>query len=149
MKKLLFIILSCSIAGAADNLNAPVQRAVEFNRWYITQINADKYPITDSAEINKFVTADTLKKLRRTQEAGYTGEFYEADFFTKSQYIGADWQQNVAVVAGDVDPVCINVYISFGAKQEHTVIDCMVKENDVWKVQSVAGQEILRNVNLK
>jgi hypothetical protein len=55
--------------------------------------------------------------------------------FLKAQYVGDDWPQNVTAIAGDTDPVCVNVYTHL-AKQEHVVIDCMVKENNLWKVQS-------------
>ncbi|SQH38969.1 Protein of uncharacterised function (DUF3828) [Salmonella enterica] len=68
--------------------------------------------------------------------------------FIKSQSFDDDWQQ-IEIVSSDLDPVCLQVYVSFGAKQAHTIIDYMVKENGIWKVQSVAGQEILRNVSLK
>ncbi len=68
--------------------------------------------------------------------------------FIKSQSFDDAWQQ-IEIVSSHMDPVCTQVYVSFGAKQDHTVIDCMVKEDSVWKVQSVAGQEILRNVGLK
>lgn len=68
--------------------------------------------------------------------------------FIKSQSFDDGWQQ-IEIVSPDLDPVCLQVYVSFGAKQDHTIIDCMVKENGIWKVQSVAGQEILRNVSLK
>lgn len=62
-------------------------------------------------------------------------------FFLKSQYIGDDWTENVAISSYDWDPVCVNVNITFGKKKPHTVIDCMVNENGEWKVQSVAARD--------
>jgi hypothetical protein len=41
----------------------------------------------------------------------------------------------------------MQVYISFGKKRDHTVIDCMVKENGAWKVQSVASVNISDNLS--
>nr|WP_278435918.1 DUF3828 domain-containing protein [Enterobacter mori] len=72
--------------------------------------------------------------------------FMTRTLFLKAQDIGDDWPSNVAAIAGDTDPVCVNVYIAFGKKQEHIVIDCMVKENGAWKVQSVSRVEFSRNV---
>ena len=59
----------------------------------------------------------------------------------KSQYIGEDWAENVAIDSYDSDPVCLNVNITFGKKTQHTVIDCMVKEDGIWKIQSVAARD--------
>ena len=59
----------------------------------------------------------------------------------KSQYIGEDWAENVAIASYDSDPACVNVNITFGKKTQHTVIDCMVKEDGVWKIQSVAARD--------
>jgi len=140
------ILFASSFVIAGQNSDLAAVRAAEFNRWYIGQINADKYPITDSSDIEQYVTRSTLKKLRQTQETGYSGEFYEADIFTKSQYIGDDWQDNVKAVGGDTDPVCVNVYIEFGKKEPHTVIDCMTLEDGRWKVQSVASLDFSRNL---
>lgn len=140
---LLFIFSFSVMAGHSD----PIERAVKFNSWYINQINKDAFPITDGNEIDKYVTASTMKKLRHTQDPRYADEeFYEADMFLKAQYVGDDWPQNVTAIAGDTDPVCVNVYIAFGKKQEHVVIDCMVKENNLWKVQSVSNADFSRNL---
>ena len=146
MKKALFILLLGSCSALAHQ-NDPVQQAVNFNKWYVNQISKDAFPITDSREIDKFVTASTMKKLRHAQDPNYADDdFYDADIFLKAQDIGDDWPSNVAAIAGDTDPVCVNVYIAFGKKLEHIVIDCMVKENGAWKVQSVARVEFSRNV---
>ena len=46
-------------------------------------------------------------------------------------------------------PACMQVYISFGKKRDHTVIDCMVKEDGVWKVESVASMNISDNLMME
>lgn len=140
----LLLLFSCS---ALANTDDPVQQAIAFNKWYVNQINNDAFPITDNREIDKYVTASTMKKLRHAQDPRYADEeFYDADIFLKAQDIGDDWPDNVTAVAGDSDPVCVNVYIAFGKKQDHLVIDCMVKENGNWKVQSVASVKFWRNL---
>lgn len=148
MKKLLPLIFIATSAFAQTN--DPVRQAVDFNKWYVSQIANDVFPITDSPMIDKYVTASTMKKLRRTQEPDYNDDpFYDADIFTKSQDIGDDWPANVTAIAGDTDPVCVNIYVAFGKKKDHIVIDCMVKEDGLWKVQSVASHEFTENLNVK
>ncbi|HCJ6375868.1 DUF3828 domain-containing protein [Citrobacter sp. RHBSTW-00671] len=150
MKKLLILIFISFATFAAVDDKTPIARAFEFNKWYINQINKDIYPISSGHEIDSFVTSDTMKKLRHAQDPKYADdEFYDADFFIKAQYIGDDWPTNVTVVSSDYDPVCVNVYVSFGKKQDHTVVDCMVQENGIWKVQSVVGYEIYHNGSLQ
>ncbi len=148
MKKILLLLCMLSpIVNASQS--SPAKQAEEFNKWYVGQIAKDIYPIITGREIDKYVTASTMKKLRHTQEPGYGEEsdvFYDADLFLKAQDIRDDWLLNVTAIAVDTDPVCVNVYIAFGKKQDHIVIDCMVKENGDWKVQSVANVEFSRNM---
>jgi hypothetical protein len=148
MKKILLLLFMLS-AGVSAKQSSPVEKAVEFNKWYISQIAKDIYPIIEGREIDKYVTASTMKKLRHTQEPGYGeggGVFYDADLFLKAQDIREDWPTNITAIAVDTDPVCVNVYIAFGEKQDHIVIDCLVKENGAWKVQSVTAAQYARNV---
>ena len=144
MKKLLllFLISTSMMADASD----PVCQAVAFNKWYVTQIDQNIFPITDGKTIDKYVTAATMRILRRTQDPDYDGAFYSADFFLKAQDIGEDWPSHVTAIAGDTDPVCVNVYVAFGEKQSHIVSDCMVEENGSWKVQSVTSLQYTRNL---
>ncbi|MGQ4694411.1 DUF3828 domain-containing protein [Enterobacter asburiae] len=146
MKNILLLLFIFSSSAMADHSD-PIERAKEFNKWYVNQIDKDAFPITDGNEIDKYVAASTMKKLRHAQDPRYADEeFYEADIFLKAQYVGDDWPQNVTAIAGDTDPVCVNVYIAFGKKQDHVVIDCMVKENNLWKVQSVSNADFSRNL---
>ncbi len=150
MKKIMLIALFFMHSAQAEYSEKASQTALEFNKWYVAQVAMDHFPITDSPEIEKYVTVDTMKKLRHAQDPRYADdEFYDADFFLKSQDIGDDWVKNVSVIASEYDPVCTNIYVTFGAKEYYTVIDCMVEEKGVWKVQSVAGKEISRNEVLK
>ncbi|EPA0245352.1 hypothetical protein ACQYVZ_004247 [Salmonella enterica subsp. enterica] len=145
MKKLLLLLLIATSA-MADDSSDPVSQAVAFNRWYVAQIDKNNFPITDGKVIDKYVTAATMQKLRRTQAPDYDGVFYSADFFLKAQDIGEDWPGHVTAIAGDTDPICVNVYVAFGEKQSHIVIDCMVKEDGSWKVQSVTSLQFTRNL---
>ncbi|CCJ76279.1 FIG00554286: hypothetical protein [Cronobacter muytjensii 530] len=148
MKSLLAIVLLWPLVSlaAANDVPAPVTAAVQFNQWYIAQIARGKAPLTDYAGLSRYVTADTLQKLKA--QAALDPNVYDVpdvDMFIKAQSVGDDWQQ-IAAVASDVDAACNNVYIAFGKKQDHIVVDCMVKEGNAWKVQSVANVAFSRNL---
>jgi hypothetical protein len=149
IRVLILLFFISSPAFAVSDINNAAKVALEFNKWYLQQIEKDIYPLlrSGSPEMDEYVTAETLKKLHRAVNSD--DEFYDADFFTRSQDIGADWPKNVTVVSSDLDPVCLNVYVSYGKDISHTVIDCMVKEKGKWKIQSVALQAIVPNENLK
>jgi len=68
-------------SSAMASTNDPVNQAVAFNKWYVNQINNNNFPITDGKDIDKYVTASTMKKLRQTQDPNYEDEvFYNAVF---------------------------------------------------------------------
>ena len=146
---LILLFFISSPVFAVSDINNATKAALEFNKWYLQQIEKDVYPLLGnrSPEMSEYVTAETLGKLHKAVNSD--DEFYDADFFTRSQDIGADWPKNVIVVSSDLDPVCLNVYVSYGKDMSHTVIDCMVKEKGKWKIQSVAQQAIVPNENLK
>ena len=134
------LLIATSTVAASDN-TAPQDAAVEFNRRYLSQVTHDIAPDYASNIMQKYVTTATLGKLRHVneQERQSGEQLYDADFFIKSQYIGDDWLKNIAVLSADADPVCLSVQIAFGAKQDHVVADCMIKENGLWKIQSVTN----------
>jgi len=141
MKSLLSLLMITTSVLA--NTHDAATQAAAFNKWYVTQISENHFPITDNHEIDRYVTASTMQKLRHTQDPDYDDEpFYDADFFLKAQDIGEDWPDNINVVSVDTDPICVNIYIAFGKNKAHTIIDCMVRENGRWKVQSVAARDI-------
>ncbi|STQ68627.1 DUF3828 domain-containing protein [Hafnia alvei] len=150
MSRLLILLFFISSpVFAVSDINNATKAALEFNKWYLQQIEKDVYPLLGnrSPEMSEYVTAETLGKLHKAVNSD--DEFYDADFFTRSQDIEADWPKNVTVVSSDLDPVCLNVYVAYGKDMYHTVIDCMVKEKGKWKIQSVAQQAIVPNENLK
>ena len=63
MNKLILIVLFSTAALGAEDFQIPMQRALEFNRWYIKQVNNDRYPIQQGNEIDKFVTASTMQTI--------------------------------------------------------------------------------------
>ncbi|MFJ3456596.1 DUF3828 domain-containing protein [Scandinavium goeteborgense] len=140
MRKILIVLLlTPAVSIAADDFSAPIKKAIEFNQWYIKQIEQDKYPLMEGHDIDRYVTVSTLKKLRAAE--GDDAQYYDADYFIRSQYIGKDWAQNVQAVASGYDPICFNVYVSYGKDKKHTVIDCMIKEGRIWKIDRVTNAD--------
>ncbi|ECG1192001.1 DUF3828 domain-containing protein [Salmonella bongori] len=146
---IIFGLLICPTAFAGVPSDGPEVAALKFNHWYMSQLAQDKNPQADYEGLRPYVTSNTITALKKSNSADPNIEDApDADMFIKAQDWDDDWQQ-IEIVSSDYDPVCMQIYVSFGVKQKHTVIDCMVKEDGAWKVQSVAGQAILRNVSLK
>jgi len=150
MKSILItsLIFSCS-AFANISPTGPEAAALKFNHWYIDQLLKGENPLEDYAGLEPYITTSTIAALKISNTADpEVIDVPDSDMFIKAQDFEKNWQQ-IEIVSSDYDPVCMQVYVSFGSEAKHTVIDCMVKENGTWKVRSVAGQEILHNVSLK
>ncbi|HDT2077755.1 DUF3828 domain-containing protein [Enterobacter cloacae] len=147
MKKILLAyLLLPSLSLAAQKLPPEATTALQFNRWYISQIMSGKDPLTDYRTLSRYVTRETISKLKAMEKLDPNEyDVPDVDMFIKAQGYENDWGA-VSTRALDYDAACMQVYISFGKKQEHTVIDCMVKEEGVWKIQSVAGVDIPNNL---
>ncbi|EJP5808342.1 DUF3828 domain-containing protein [Cronobacter sakazakii] len=136
---LLITAALCSTTAVASDETLeqkPQQAALNFNRWYISGFQNTHQDLLDSKQIRHYVTKTTLEKLRRARPN--ENEFYDADFFIKAQDILPDGTSHIVITDVEYDPVCTQVYVSFGQNPAHGVIDCMVKEAGIWKVQSVA-----------
>lgn len=149
--KLLLIssLIFCTSTYAATPTAGPEEAALKFNHWYVEQLMIEKNPLADYSGLKPYVTSSTIDALKKSNAVDpNTEDVPDSDMFIKAQDYSEDWQ-HIEIVSSDFDPVCTQVYVSFGTKKPHTVIDCMVKEDGIWKVQSVAGQAILPNVILK
>ncbi len=134
---LLAVLLISPTAFAASELSAPESAALKFNQWYIAQVKTNKTPLTDFNALRQYVTAGTVKSLRRLYDGSDSDkDLPDTDMFIKAQDFDDDWQQ-VSVVMSDFDAACTNVYIAFGKDKKHVVADCMVQDVGKWKVRSV------------
>ncbi|WP_407437410.1 DUF3828 domain-containing protein [Lelliottia sp.] len=147
MKKLMLAALFLpAIVSAAQKLSPEASAALQFNKWYISQIMSGKEPLTDYAALSRYVTHETISRLKAMDKLDPNEyDVPDVDMFIKAQGYEDDWG-TVNVRALDYDAACMQVYISFGKKRDHTVIDCMVKEDGAWKVQSVASMDISDNL---
>lgn len=93
--------------------------------------------MTDYSALSKYVTIDTNSALKKLYSGNSNDvDVSDADMFIKAQDYENDWNQ-VSVISSDFNPVCTNVYISFGAKKEHVLADCIKNKAGIWKVSSV------------
>lgn len=138
MKNLLISLLFVSpIVLASAEMTPPERAALNFNKWYIGQLEKDASPLTDFTSLNQYVTSETIKSLKKL----YSGDsndkdMPDSDMFIKAQDYNDDWNQ-VNVISSDFDAACTHVYIAFGDKKNHVIADCMVQENNKWKIRSV------------
>lgn len=130
-KKLLFLLFLVSFTSASAE--SVEQTAAAFYKWYIAQAADMKNPLV-SPELKNYTTAETHKALMRAYEANEI----DVDYFIKTQdFDDKDWLSNIKVQQVIADPVCTNVYMTFGALNRKRVVDCFVKENDGWKIKAV------------
>ena len=146
---ILAILLLPTLASAAQELPPEVSAALQFNKWYISQIITGKEPLKNYEALRPYVTRETISKLKAMDKLDPDEyDVPDVDMFIKVQGYEDDWDI-VSARALDYDAACMQVYISFGKKRDHTVIDCMVKEDGVWKVESVASMNISDNLMME
>ncbi|XQS18061.1 DUF3828 domain-containing protein [Citrobacter telavivensis] len=144
MKKSLFlacIFLPCVAFADQGSVPPEAVAALHFNQWYISQIMSGKEPLSDYTALKPYVTRETISKLEALGKLDPNEyDIPDIDMFIKAQGYQNDWK-TVSVVGTDYDAACMQVYIAYGEKKDHVVIDCMVKEDGAWKVQSVAARD--------
>lgn len=146
---ILAILLLPTLASAAQKFPPEVSAALQFNKWYISQIIIGKEPLKNYEALRPYVTRETISKLKAMDKLDPDEyDVPDVDMFIKAQGYEDDWGI-VSARALDYDAACMQVYISFGKKRDHTVIDCMVKEDGVWKVESVASMNISDNLMME
>lgn len=150
MKKIILAaLLLPTLVSAAQKLPPEASAALQFNKWYISQILSGKEPIKNYEALSRYVTRETISKLKAMDKLDPDEyDVPDVDMFIKAQGYDDDWGI-VSARALDYDAACMQVYISFGKKRDHTVIDCMVKEDGVWKVESVASMNISDNLMME
>ncbi|MEG7487513.1 DUF3828 domain-containing protein [Enterobacter hormaechei] len=146
---ILAILLLPTLASAAQKFPPEVSASLQFNKWYISQIIIGKEPLKNYEALRPYVTRETISKLKAMDKLDPDEyDVPDVDMFIKAQGYEDDWGI-VSARALDYDAACMQVYISFGKKRDHTVIDCMVKEDGVWKVESVASMNISDNLMME
>ena len=136
MKRLILFTFLFSSFAMAGIIPADTQ-ALKFNAWYIKQIAHNIIPVADEpTALEPYVIIDTLNKLKQA----YRNNELEEDYFLKVQdFADKDWSKHISIDLIIADPICTNVYLTFGTgESSQKVIDCIVEDNGVWKIKSVA-----------
>ena len=137
MKAWMFFLLSlCSPIYASPLAVTPQIAALNFNRWYIDALKQDKSPLLKPDTLTPSVSKKSIEAI----EALYSGDSNDKDMPDSDMFIKAqDWEEDwdhVSVISSDFDAVCMNIYIAFGKNKKHVVADCLVREDEKWKVRS-------------
>ncbi|MGH9945682.1 MAG: DUF3828 domain-containing protein [Pyrinomonadaceae bacterium] len=149
MKNLLFgFLLSIALASCASAQAAgPEQAAKDFYKWYLTELNANRDPISKS----KTRMLKSVSKRLGAWVYSPANEEYGADYFLDLQDYDETWVNGItatpAVKKGTVATFKIimspkkGVFSGFG---KHTLALKMVKENGFWKIDSVNNRKLTR-----
>lgn len=109
------------------------QQAETFYHWYIQQAAEMKNPLGDP-NLSKYVESKTYSTLMKA----YKADDVDIDYFTKVQdFDDKDWLSHISAVREIEDPICTNVYMTFGQAAKKHVVGCFVKEKGYWKIRSV------------
>lgn len=133
---ILILLLAFSPASHATNSDAG-QYVTSFYKWYIKEAAELKNPLVQP-ELKKYVTDESYKQLMKA----YKADEIDVDYFIKVQdFDDQDWLKNIAADKVITDPVCTQVYMTFGKINPKHVVDCLVKEGNTWKIKSVTDIE--------
>lgn len=106
-----------SLTSATQDVTPEALAALHFNQWYISQIIAGKAPLTDYPALSRYITRETIGKLKAMNKLDPNkNDLPDADMFIKARGYEDDWK-TVNVVAQDYDAACMQVYVSFGKKR--------------------------------
>jgi hypothetical protein len=134
---LLVVLIGFSVVRA--QILGPDAAARDFYRWYIRELNADRFPIRQNRpEIRKRVSA----RLARWLFSPAYSE-YGADYFLDLQDWDHGWAKTVAVSGGTVKGNAVNVIVTLPKTQvfERKVMTVsLVRQAGSWKIDRVRGR---------
>lgn len=142
----LFAVLVSSAAFGQAALT-PERAAKDFYTWYLTELNAERYPIRQAKR--QMLGKVSTRLGRWLYSKSY--EEYGADYFLDAQDWDENWVKNIsaskAVVKGNTSTVNVKfgvpkgTYSGFGPR---TLPVGLVKEGGTWRIDKVNNRELLR-----
>ena len=140
----LFLTLNVSAEAQAKTPDAVAR---EFYRWYLTELNADRYPIvSDKPGMLTFIST---RLSRRVYSPDYSE--YGADYFIDAQDWDRTWVDGISttrpVIKGNSATLQINlrsakdVFSGFGRR---TLPIKLVKEHGSWKIDIVNNRKFVK-----
>jgi len=136
---LLFIVALVTFSAAQAQTDKPEAATVGFYRWYLGELNADRYPIDkNKTEIRKRVSARLAKWLFSPAYREYG-----ADYFIDAQDLDAEWAKTVTATGGAVKGNAATAVVTF-PKSEHferkSMTVNLVREAGAWKIDKVRSR---------
>ena len=135
---LLSLCLFGNAFGQAEQ--SPEQTAKEFYKWYLTQLNSERYPIQQQK-------TQILKRVsRRLGKWLYSPEYeeYGADYFLSAQDWDKNWVKGIttskALIKGNNATLRLTLAAPKGAETNfgrHTLAIKLIKEGNTWKIDRV------------
>lgn len=142
---LLAVAFSSPVFGQA--VQTPERAAKDFYTWYLTELNAERYPIRQAKR--QMLGKVSTRLGRWIYSRSY--EEYGADYFLDAQDWDENWVKNIsaskAVVKGNTAKVNVKfgvpkgTYSGFGSR---TLPVGLVKEGGTWRIDKVNNRELLR-----
>jgi hypothetical protein len=136
-----FLMSLCLVGNAfGQAAQSPEQTAVGFYKWYLTELNGERYPIErQKSEILKRVS-------RRLGRWLYSPAYEEfgADYFLSAQDWDENWAKSVSTSKAVVKGNSATLRLTMGAAKSsnpgfgrHSVAIKLIKEGNSWKIDRV------------
>ncbi|ASG90055.1 DUF3828 domain-containing protein [Salmonella enterica] len=137
MVLLIFIPLSKAMAGEIQ-CASPQETVLHFYRWYLNEINGEKYPLTqnyngDKTRINKWVSLSLLSELKKKQLHGEI----DYDYFTHAQDFFESWLTHINAKVIKQTLSQSEVQLSLGEKDLLNKYKVELNHESCWKINSV------------
>jgi hypothetical protein len=136
----LISIMVMAVFGAVHaQSSAPEVATRDFYRWYIGELNADRYPIDkNKREIRKHVS---VRLARWLFSPAYRE--YGADYFLDAQDFDAEWARTVQASGGVIKGSTATAVLTFPKSKNFdrkVVSISLVREAGAWKIDKVRGR---------
>ena len=136
---LITCLLAIGVAQAAwaQAAATPEQCTKAFYEWYLTQLAADKDPVSDdSAALKERVAAPLLQLIERKRRSP---EGMDADYFIQAQDYLDEWLGQVSVKPRAISKTTAKVDATLGEKPDslRRLRVTLVRESGTWKISRV------------
>ncbi len=134
-----FAFLIFTSANYAQSASAPEQAAKDFYKWYLHELNADRFPVSQQKPQMLKVISRRLGKWIYSKAY----EEYGADYFIDAQDWDENWENGIKTSKAAVKGNTATLKVIFFSKQEnfgnYTLNVKMVKETGIWKIDRVSS----------
>jgi hypothetical protein len=132
------VALSAGPIVAAETSATPEECIRNFYRWYVTNLVANRDPMTQRKEIRNYATERLLKEIDRMAK-GPDG--LDSDYFIDAQDFDPLWAKNISISAVQTqgDKSNAHVFLKGAQDMKRKLLVYLVREAGSWKVDKVKG----------